>query len=168
MAKMDEKEQTKCLKEVRLLESLEHPVSSSHIFRQESESRVFRSHIELSNLFDLMTMRPPCAQGIIRYEEAFIEEADLVIVCEWASGGDLRRVIRRANEEDPPKLFSDLEVWEHFLQVKVHFSSIDDSAIMCTVALPRWVINLTTYRFVLRSSTCTNGALCTATLSQPM
>ena len=26
MAKMDEKEQTKCLKEVRLLESLEHPV----------------------------------------------------------------------------------------------------------------------------------------------
>ena len=57
------------------------------------------------------------SQGIIKYEEAFIEDSELIIVCEWASGGDLRRVIRRANEEDPPRLFSELEVWEHFLQV---------------------------------------------------
>eukprot|EP00656_Telonema_subtile_P028402 TRINITY_DN3082_c0_g1_i1.p1 TRINITY_DN3082_c0_g1~~TRINITY_DN3082_c0_g1_i1.p1 ORF type:complete len:610 (-),score=188.55 TRINITY_DN3082_c0_g1_i1:393-2222(-) len=80
MAKMEAKEQDKCLKEVRLLESVQHP-------------------------------------SIIRYFEAFIEDEELVIVCEWASGGDLRRVIKKANEQDPPCMFPETEIWRMFEQI---------------------------------------------------
>jgi len=80
MAKMEEKEQEKCLKEVRLLEKLQHP-------------------------------------SIIKYFEAFIEEEELIIVCEWASGGDLRRVVKKANECAPPKMFSEVDIWRMFEQI---------------------------------------------------
>ena len=80
MAKMEEKEQEKCLKEVRLLEKLQHT-------------------------------------SIIKYFEAFIEEDELMIVCEWASGGDLRRVVKKANEQDPPKMFTEVDIWSMFEQI---------------------------------------------------
>jgi len=80
MAKMEEKEQEKCLKEVRLLEKLQHT-------------------------------------SIIKYFEAFIEEDELIIVCEWASGGDLRRVVKKANEQDPPKMFTEVDIWSMFEQI---------------------------------------------------
>ena len=82
------------------------------------------------------TARPPDPifpdprQGIIKYEEAFIEDSELVIVCEWASGGDLRRLMRRANEEDPPKLFQEVEVWEYILQVTSAIKYMHERRIM--------------------------------------
>jgi len=93
MAKMEAKEQEKCLKEVRLLESLTHP-------------------------------------SIIRYFEAFIEEEELIIVCEWASGGDLRRVIKKANEQDPPVMFSEPEIWRMFHQIVAGVKYMHEQRIM--------------------------------------
>ena len=78
----------------------------------------------------LLSHSPSLPQGIIKYEEAFIEDSELVIVCEWASGGDLRRVMRRANEEDPPRLFSEVECWEHFLQVSSAIKYMHERRIM--------------------------------------
>ena len=149
MAKMDEKEQTKCLKEVRLLESLDHQVSASpplDLSVRVASLRSFlpRCHTAVAHTLSLLpgrgglfpTARPPDPifpeprQGIIKYEEAFIEDSELVIVCEWASGGDLRRLMRRANEEDPPKLFQEVEVWEYILQVTSAIKYMHERRIM--------------------------------------
>ena len=47
--------------------------------------------------------------------DSFIEENELIIVFEWALGGDLKRVIRRQIEQRT--LMDESLIWGHFSQV---------------------------------------------------
>lgn len=70
----DQKQREKCLKEVQLLESLDHPY-------------------------------------IIKYLDSFIENNQMFIAVEWASKGDLKRVIRHARDENSS--IDEYRVWEY-------------------------------------------------------
>ena len=76
---MDAKARDRCLKEVKLLQSL-----PPH----------------------------PC---IIQYLDSFLENNELYIVFEWAEHGDLRRLLRRANESKTS--LQEVQVWRYFVQV---------------------------------------------------
>ena len=46
---------------------------------------------------------------------SFVEDNELIIVFEWALGGDLKRIIRRQLEQRT--LMDEAVVWGHFSQV---------------------------------------------------
>lgn len=52
---------------------------------------------------------------VLRMHDAFIDENQLVIVLEWASGGDLKRLIRKAGQAGTPLLEG--HIWRLFLQI---------------------------------------------------
>jgi serine/threonine protein kinase len=52
---------------------------------------------------------------VLHMFDAFIDQNQLIIVLEWASGGDLKRLIRKAREAGTP--LTEAVVWKHFLQV---------------------------------------------------
>jgi serine/threonine protein kinase len=77
---MSEKSRRKCLKEVKLLQTMSHP-------------------------------------NIINYVDACIEPAsnELVIVLEWAEGGDLKNLIRKVGASN--RSFSERQVWKYCLEM---------------------------------------------------
>lgn len=75
---LDRKTVNRCLKEVRLIQAVDH-------------------------------------QNIIRYQDAFLEDSEMVIVLEWAGAGDLKRQIKRAREKVKP--FEERIVWKYFIQI---------------------------------------------------
>ncbi|CBN75366.1 conserved unknown protein [Ectocarpus siliculosus] len=78
MSDMGEKFRTKCMREVRLLQSLDH-----------------------------------C--NIIRYQDSFLDNNELVIVLEWAAAGDLKRQVRKALERAVH--FEERIIWGYFSQI---------------------------------------------------
>ena len=76
---MDAKARDRCLKEVKLLQTL-----PAH----------------------------PC---IIRYIDAFIDSNELYIVFEWAEHGDLRRLLKRAQEASTS--LQEPQIWRYFVQI---------------------------------------------------
>ncbi|CAM9178588.1 unnamed protein product [Ectocarpus sp. 8 AP-2014] len=78
MSGMGEKFRTKCMREVHLLQSLDH-----------------------------------C--NIIRYQDSFLDNNELVIVLEWAAAGDLKRQVRKALERAVH--FEERIIWGYFSQI---------------------------------------------------
>jgi serine/threonine protein kinase len=60
----------------------------------------------------LQSLRHP---HIIEMLDSFIEDNELIIVFEWALGGDLKRLIRRQIEAGVP--MDESLIWGHFTQV---------------------------------------------------
>lgn len=54
-------------------------------------------------------------KSIIEYTDTFIEERELYIAFEWASAGDLKRQIRKANERHIR--FDEASIWKYFTQL---------------------------------------------------
>ncbi|CAM9385674.1 unnamed protein product [Ectocarpus sp. 6 AP-2014] len=78
MSDMGEKFRTKCMREVHLLQSLDHG-------------------------------------NIIRYQDSFLDNNELVIVLEWAAAGDLKRQVRKALERAVH--FEERIIWGYFSQI---------------------------------------------------
>jgi serine/threonine protein kinase len=76
---MDQKARGRCLKEVKLLQTL------------------------------------PPHSAIIQYIDAFIDSNELYIVFEWAEHGDLRRLLRRAQESSTS--LQEVQIWRYFIQI---------------------------------------------------
>lgn len=55
---------------------------------------------------------------ILELLEAFIDENQLIIVTEWAPGGDLKRFIKRTSEQG--RTLDESEIWNYFFQVLNH------------------------------------------------
>mmetsp|Transcript_47054 Transcript_47054/g.131188 ORF Transcript_47054/g.131188 Transcript_47054/m.131188 type:complete len:835 (+) Transcript_47054:316-2820(+) len=72
------KQREKCLKEVKLLQSLDHP-------------------------------------NIVKFLSSFVDSNELLIIVEWAEKGDLKRLIRRALQNDVR--FRECELWEYSRQL---------------------------------------------------
>jgi len=75
---LSEKKREKCIKEVGLLQTFDHP-------------------------------------NIIGYLDSFQSSNDLIIVCEWAEAGDLKRQIRKALSKRAR--FHEYTIWKYFLQI---------------------------------------------------
>lgn len=75
---MDPKQRDKCLKEVKLLQSLDHP-------------------------------------NIVRFLDASMDQNELHIIVEWAEKGDLKRLIRRAVQNDI--CFTEGQIWDYGKQL---------------------------------------------------
>ena len=76
---MDQKSRARCLKEVKLLQTL------------------------------------PQHSAIIQYIDSFIDNNELYIVFEWAEHGDLRRLLRRAQESNTS--LQEVQIWRYFIQI---------------------------------------------------
>ena len=74
----------------------------------------------------LQTLPPhPC---IIRYIDAFIDSNELYIVFEWAEHGDLRRLLRRANEAKTS--LQEPQIWRYFVQIADAIRHMHDARVM--------------------------------------
>lgn len=94
--------------------------------RRSDERRVALKKVQIFDMLDakardrclkevdlLKTLKPhPC---IIQYIDSFIDNSELYIVFEWAEHGDLRRLLRRANESKTS--LQEVQVWRYFVQV---------------------------------------------------
>ena len=89
---MDAKSRDRCLKEVKLLQTL-----PPH----------------------------PC---IIRYIDAFIDSNELYIVFEWAEHGDLRRLLKRAQEANTS--LQEPQIWRYFVQISDAIRHMHDARVM--------------------------------------
>ena len=89
---MDAKARDRCLKEVKLLQTL--PVH-------------------------------PC---IIRYLDSFIDSNELYIVFEWAEHGDLRRLLKRAQESNTS--LQEPQIWRYFVQICDAIRHMHDARVM--------------------------------------
>jgi NIMA (never in mitosis gene a)-related kinase len=56
-------------------------------------------------------MQPLDHPNIIKYLSSFIWSNELIIVTEWAEKGDLKRLIKNAQQEDTP--FEEIRVWDY-------------------------------------------------------
>ena len=84
ISSMDANSRDKCMKEIKLVQSLAHP-------------------------------------NIIRYVDGFMENQELVLVFEFAEGGDLRRHLRKAKERS--SRFEELVVWKYISQIAGSYAS---------------------------------------------
>ena len=53
--------------------------------------------------------------NIVHYYDSFKHEGSLIIVCEWAAAGDLKRQIQKIKAKG--KYLSETNVWKHFSQI---------------------------------------------------
>ena len=53
--------------------------------------------------------------NIVHYYDSFKHEGSLIIVCEWAAAGDLKRQIQKIVAKG--KYLSELNVWKYFHQI---------------------------------------------------
>lgn len=81
----------KCLKEIRLLQSMQHP-------------------------------------NIVRYIDSFILQNELIIVLEWAEGGDLKNLIRRVRKAN--KIFSERQIWNYAAQMTAGLQHMHEKRVM--------------------------------------
>ena len=89
---MDAKARERCIKEVKLLQTL------------------------------------PPHPSIIAYLDAFIDSNELYIVFEWAEFGDLRRLLKRAQETNTQ--LQEPQVWRYFIQVCAGVSHMHNARVM--------------------------------------
>ena len=74
----------------------------------------------------LQTLPPhPC---IIRYIDAFIDSNELYIVFEWAEHGDLRRLLKRAQEANTA--LQEPQIWRYFVQICDAIRHMHDARVM--------------------------------------
>ncbi len=89
---MSVKSRDKCLKEMKLLESMSH-------------------------------------HNIIRYYDSFINDGDeLVIVLEWAQGGDLKKLIKQVAKAH--RVFSERQVWKYCMEISAGLKHMHDKRVM--------------------------------------
>lgn len=62
-------------------------------------------------LKEVKLMQPLIHPNIIRLKDSFIHNNELIIVTEWAEVGDMKKIIRTAQETDTP--FEELQIWEY-------------------------------------------------------
>lgn len=57
--------------------------------------------------------------NIIRYEDGYLDPDtdELVIVLQWARGGDLKKLIRKLKSSDPPRAFSERQVLQYLIEM---------------------------------------------------
>jgi NIMA (never in mitosis gene a)-related kinase len=87
----DVKLRDKCLKEVKLMQQLDHPT-------------------------------------IIKYLDSFISNNELIIVTEWAEKGDLKKLLKNAQQSDNP--LTESQVWEFVLQIAQALQHMHEKRIM--------------------------------------
>mmetsp|Transcript_25511 Transcript_25511/g.58886 ORF Transcript_25511/g.58886 Transcript_25511/m.58886 type:complete len:780 (-) Transcript_25511:105-2444(-) len=85
------KQREKCMKEVRLLQSLDHP-------------------------------------NIVKLLDSFVDSSELLIIVEWAEKGDLKRLIRKAMQNEV--MFKQLEIWEYARQLSSALDHMHKKRIM--------------------------------------
>lgn len=88
---MDPKQREKCLKEVKLMQPLDHA-------------------------------------NIIKYLDSFIFNNELIIATEWAERGDLKKLIKCAQQDDTP--FEEVTLWNYIMQIASALAHMHDKRIM--------------------------------------
>ena len=107
--------------------------------RRSDERRVALKKVQIFDMLDakardrclkevqlLKSLPPhPC---IIQYLDSFIDNNELYIVFEWAEHGDLRRLLRRANESKTS--LQEAQVWRYFVQIADGIRHMHEARIM--------------------------------------
>lgn len=73
-------------------------------------------------------MQPLDHPNIIKYINSFIWNNELIIVTEWAEKGDLKRLIKNAQQEDTP--FDEIKVWDFIHQISSALKHMHEKRIM--------------------------------------
>eukprot|EP00466_Bigelowiella_natans_P007027 jgi/Bigna1/86456/estExt_fgenesh1_pg.C_100288 len=81
----------KCLKEIRLIQSMSHP-------------------------------------NIVKYIDSYILDNELIIILEWAEGGDLKNLIRRVRKAE--KVFSERQIWNYAAQLAAGLQHMHEKRVM--------------------------------------
>ena len=107
--------------------------------RRSDERRVALKKVQIFDMLDakardrclkevqLLKSLPP-HPSIITYLDSFIDNNELYIVFEWAEHGDLRRLLRRANESKTS--LQEPQVWRYFVQVSDGIRHMHEARIM--------------------------------------
>ena len=107
--------------------------------RRSDERRVALKKVQIFDMLDakardrclkevqlLKSLAPH--QSIIQYIDSFIDNNELFIVFEWAEHGDLRRLLRRANESKTT--LQEAQVWRYFVQVTDGIKHMHEARVM--------------------------------------
>ena len=62
-------------------------------------------------LKEVKLMQPLVHPNIIKLVESFIHNNELIIVTEWAEKGDMKRLVKNAQEDETP--FDEIRIWEY-------------------------------------------------------
>ena len=94
--------------------------------RRSDERRVALKKVQIFDMLDakardrclkevqlLKSLAP--RQSIIQYIDSFIDNNELFIVFEWAEHGDLRRLLKRAQEASTS--LQEPQIWRYFVQI---------------------------------------------------
>ena len=107
--------------------------------RRADEKRVALKKVQIFDMLDAKA-RDRCLKevdllkslaphpSIIQYLDSFIDSNELYIVFEWAEHGDLRRLLRRANESKTS--LQEKQVWKYFVEVCDGIRHMHDARIM--------------------------------------
>ena len=107
--------------------------------RKSDEKRVALKKVQIFDMMDakardrclkevqLLQTLPP-HPSIIAYLDAFIDSNELYIVFEWAEFGDLRRLLKRAQETNTQ--LQEPQVWRYFIQVCAGVSHMHNARVM--------------------------------------
>lgn len=128
---MDARSREKCLKEIRLLQSLNHP-------------------------------------NIVRYIDSYIDNNELIIVLEFAEGGDLKGLIKRVKQAN--RVFEEAMIWNYAEQITAGLHHMHAKRIMHRDLKPAYATHLLpcvaffllfseweTIFFLWQSTTCALG-----------
>ncbi len=100
---MDARSREKCLKEIRLLQSLNHP-------------------------------------NIVRYIDSYIDNNELIIVLEFAEGGDLKGLIKRVKQAN--RVFEEAMIWNYAEQITAGLHHMHAKRIMHRDLKPAYATHL--------------------------
>ena len=107
--------------------------------RKSDHKRVALKKVQIFDMMDakardrclkevqLLQTLPP-HPSIIAYLDAFIDSNELYIVFEWAEFGDLRRLLKRAQETNTQ--LQEPQVWRYFIQVCAGVSHMHNARVM--------------------------------------
>ncbi len=90
----------------------------------------------------------------MQYFDSFKHEGSLIIVCEWAAAGDLKRQIQKIVTKG--KYLSELNIWKYFHQIASAVQCVLSCCCRCcccTLFLPHFVVAVAV---VATSPTATN------------
>lgn len=79
-------------------------------------------------LKEVQLMKPLQHPNIIQYLDSFTYNNELIIITEWASKGDLKKVIKYHIEEEIP--IEESKIWEYIIQISSALKHMHQKKIM--------------------------------------